>query len=142
MFVSVLTDNQIVAAVSTFAVLFLMFLMTAIAGALPADPTSGLLFVCAAVGGFTWLLYDATRNYLAAIVTAAIGIGIACAVFFSNSMLYDGAMIKIFDWFSVMSRFENFNRGVLNLGDCVYFITFILAFLYLTINVIEKRRWR
>ena len=45
LFISVLTDNQIVAAVSTFAVVFVLFMMDNITSSLPATIFSSLIFV-------------------------------------------------------------------------------------------------
>ncbi|NLP08437.1 MAG: ABC transporter permease, partial [Clostridiaceae bacterium] len=34
-----------------------------------------------------------------------------------------------------------FNRGILGLSPVVYYLSFTAVFLFLTIRVIEKRRW-
>ena len=49
--------------------------------------------------------------------------------------------IKILEWFSLLKRFEIFNMGILSLSNIVYFISFIIAFVFFTIRVLEKRRW-
>ena len=41
----------------------------------------------------------------------------------------------------ILGRFENFYLGIISIADVVYYITFSIALLYLTVNVIEKRRW-
>lgn len=48
---------------------------------------------------------------------------------------------EVLKWFSLLSRYEDFNQGILALSPVVYYISFIVVFLFLTVRVIEKRRW-
>ncbi len=43
---------------------------------------------------------------------------------------------------SILSHFENFTKGVLELQDLVYYITFILGFSWLSVLSLENQRWR
>lgn len=52
-----------------------------------------------------------------------------------------GIAAKILNWFSLFSRTEDFYAGILSLGPIVYYLSFSAVFLFLTIRVIEKRRW-
>ncbi len=141
-FISVLTDNQIVAAAATFAAIFLLLMMDNISSAVPITVASSLIFVGLAITAVALTVYSSTKNALAALIFALIGFVIMAAVYFSDPNIYDGVIVKVLSWFSVLSRFENFYMGVLSVSDVVYYITFTCAFLYLTVNVIEKRRWR
>ena len=48
---------------------------------------------------------------------------------------------KVLSWISILSRYKDFNRGILGLSPVVYYLSFTAVFLFLTIRVIEKRRW-
>jgi ABC-2 type transport system permease protein len=52
-----------------------------------------------------------------------------------------GITAKILYWFSLLSRYEDFNSGILNLSAVVYYLSFISVFIFITIMVIERRRW-
>jgi ABC-2 type transport system permease protein len=52
-----------------------------------------------------------------------------------------GLVATILHWFSLQSRYSDFTSGQLSLASIVYFLSFIAVFLFLTIRVIEKRRW-
>ncbi len=52
-----------------------------------------------------------------------------------------GIWSKILNWFSLYSRTEDFFAGILSLGPIVYYLSFSAVFIFLTIRVIEKRRW-
>jgi ABC-2 type transport system permease protein len=42
---------------------------------------------------------------------------------------------------SMFRRYENISRGVLAIGDLVYYVSVAAIFLFLTTRVIEKKRW-
>lgn len=52
-----------------------------------------------------------------------------------------GIIAKILHWFSLQSRYNDFTSGQLSIASIVYYLSFIAVFLFLTIRVIEKRRW-
>lgn len=52
-----------------------------------------------------------------------------------------GMWSKILNWFSLYARTEDFFGGILSLGPVVYYLSFSAVFVFLTIRVIEKRRW-
>jgi ABC-2 type transport system permease protein len=57
------------------------------------------------------------------------------------SNLVGGFASKVLNWFSILSRYDDFNRGILGLSPVVYYLSFTAVFLFLTVRVIEKRRW-
>jgi ABC-2 type transport system permease protein len=59
----------------------------------------------------------------------------------SLSSVVGGFAAKILNWISLLSRFDDFSRGILSLSPVVYYLSFIAVFLFLTTRVIEKRRW-
>ena len=142
LFISVLTDNQIIAAVGTFGVLFLFTVIDLITAVMPVDTTSSLAFVGVLIFAVAALLYNGTKNIIAAGILALVGIVTAFVLYFINNLIFEGFIVRFLQWLSVHARYNNFIGGVLNLADVVYYVTFGLLFLYLAINVIEKRRWR
>jgi len=141
-FVSVLTDNQIVAAAGTFAALFLMFLMEAFAMSMPTSAFASLMFVGFIVVAVAGIWFNSTRNILSSVVVALIGIAVAVGLYLFNNLIYDGIIVRVLRWFSVFARYDSFSAGILNVNDVVYYVSFCVLFIYLSINVIEKRRWR
>jgi len=89
-----------------------------------------------------FILYHSTKKWFAGAILAAFGIGVTVGLFMWDRMLFDGLIVRTFRWMSVFSRFDSLTRGILNVADIVFYITFAAVFIYLTINVIEKRRWR
>lgn len=48
---------------------------------------------------------------------------------------------KILGWFSLFSRYNEFQSGILDISSVIYYLSFIFVFLFLTIRVIDKRRY-
>lgn len=59
----------------------------------------------------------------------------------SISRAIGGFAGKVLDWFSLLSRYEDFNRGILSLSPIIYYLSFVAVFLFVTVRVIERRRW-
>ena len=51
------------------------------------------------------------------------------------------AVISTLEWLSVLKRFSSFMMGVLSPSPIIYYLSFSALFVFLTIRVIEKRRW-
>ena len=78
-------------------------------------------------------------------VVSAILTFIVLFVLYSWDSLTSGVSIvwikNILDWFSVLKRFEDFQIGLLNLPNIVYYVSVVFATLFLTARNIEKRRF-
>lgn len=140
-FISVLTDNQIVAAAGTFAVLFLLLMIDNIANNAPITRIPSLIFVGAIILAVLIVLYSSTKNIAGTVLIGVICYALLAAAYFFIPSLFDSTIIRVLGWLSVLNRFQNFYIGVFGLSDVIYYITFASAFLYLTATVIEKRRW-
>lgn len=89
-FISALTENQIVAAIGTFAIALFIWMFDSLAAVLPA----GLSFLS-----------------------------------------------KTLQALSFSTRYNDFVSGILNVSHILFFLSFAVAFLFLTIRVLEKKRW-
>jgi ABC-2 type transport system permease protein len=141
LFVSALTDNQVSAAVITFAALLFLWVIEALPQILPNDTRSGVIFAVLLLAGLILLVKNATKNLFVTVATTLAGSLIIGILFAVNSSWYDGIILKFFDWFSLLKRYDSFTSGLLSVGSIIYYISFICAFIFLTIQMIEKRRW-
>lgn len=87
-FISSLTENQLIAAVGSFAVMMFILMIDGFASLIP-------------------------NTFIASIVSTL----------------------------SFMTRYNNFVTGILNISDLLFFLSFAVVFIYLTVRVLEKRRW-
>ena len=141
MFVSSLTDNQMIAAALSFAVVLFCMLLPNISNVVPGRARYTYIVCVLAVILIAWFFYDETKNVK---ITAGVGVaGIVIIAILSKvkPALFDNGLSKIIDWFSVLDRFNDFCSGILNASSIVYYVSFIAVFLFLTMQGIEKRRW-
>lgn len=141
LFISTITENQVVAAVATFTTLLILWLIDAIIQGLPTDKTAGIIFAVLLAAGIAAIIYFATRNTYVAGGILGAGIIAIVAGYIVNPEIYTGFIGKVLEWFSLYSRYEDFELGVLSLSPIVYYITFSSAFVFLSIRMLEKKRW-
>jgi ABC-2 type transport system permease protein len=84
-----------------------------------------------------------TRSQVvAAVSTAAILSAITILPWFASSKVALPAFWrKIFEQ-GVFSRYSDFSRGVIDTGNLVFFVTSTAVWLFLTVKVLEFRRWK
>lgn len=138
---SSLTENVVIAAITTFGVLLLMFGIGWAQSAVPAGNASGLIF--AGILGSLLLLwvYLATRNIFLLIGSFLLLTSLIIIVQFGVDGFYETFVMDFLAWFSLTQRFDIFFRGVLSLSSVVYFISFSVLMLFFTARVIERKRW-
>ena len=85
--------------------------------------------------------YYNTKNSEISITLFIIEMAVLLILYFVKRSIFTGLAGKFAMMFAVLTRFQNFAMGLLDVSSIVYFISFIAVFLYFTIRVIEKRRW-
>lgn len=79
------------------------------------------------------------------IIAAVIGVAGVLLLFLIDgiaSLLPAGSLLgKVISAMSLFGRFTQFNYGIFDLGAILYNLSFIVFFLYLTYQVLEKKRW-
>lgn len=141
LFISNLTDNQLVAAVVTFIVSLVMYFMSGIANLLPKDNKSAWIIFSVILLICCFICYMMMQNIVVSISIAAIGEAILTVLLFVKPSVYDGLVANVFGWFSVQSRLENFMNGMFDFSSIIYYISFIFIFLFLAVQSLNKRRW-
>ncbi|MHB8128853.1 MAG: ABC transporter permease [Mobilitalea sp.] len=141
LFISSLTDSQVVAAVISFIVFLFTVLMEGIAGIFPTDNQSALVIFTVLLLVVCLILYRMMRN-----ITIAVGVGIVgeiglIVVYLLKPTLFDGSVVKVFEWISVISRYNSFYYGIFDISGVVYYLSITFLFAFLTTQVIKKKRW-
>lgn len=141
LFLSSVTESQIIAAVLTFGVLFCSFVMDGIAGFFSDTALTSMLTVLILVILLAMVIYQMTKNV---ILSSIVGIGMSAVVvilYFIKSSLFSGLIQKVLDLFAIVNHFDNFVGGIFDVTGVVYMFSVICIFVFLTIQCIEKRRW-
>jgi len=49
---------------------------------------------------------------------------------------------KVINYLSIVTHMENFSKGILDLKDVVFYVSFIFFALFMTLRQMESLRWR
>ena len=141
LFVSAGTENQLAAGLVTFFALMIIWIIDPVAQAVPMDVQAGIISAIVLLGAVIIFLFFSTRNWVIVAATAVLG-GLAIGLFylFADHLFY-GFIQNFLGWFSLNRRYQPFSMGLLDFESLLYYISFSGLFLFLTIRLIEKRRW-
>ncbi|MDR1902307.1 MAG: ABC transporter permease [Treponema sp.] len=141
LFISAGTENQFIAAMVCFFTLLLLLFIDPLIAVVPSGLTAGLVFagvLAAAVGLF---LYLNTRNVIITAGITALGAIVIAVLYLVKREVFFGFIMNFLSWFSLNKRYGNFSMGILELESLIYYISFSGLFIFLTVRLIEKRRW-
>ena len=141
LWISSITDNQIVSAVATFVAVFLLLMVETIVSAASGTESFSLMFAGVIALLIALYVYYNTKNTEVSITVFIIEAAVLLVLYFVKRSIFTGLAGKFAMMFAVLTRFNSFAMGLLDISSIVYFISFIAVFLYFTIRVIEKRRW-
>lgn len=96
----------------------------------------GLVFI--AIGLFISALTES--QVIAAIFTFGVLLFIQISDSLRGSFRND-TIVNFLKWSSITERYKSFCMGVLNFADIIYLLSVAVLFVFLTIRIIEKRRW-
>jgi len=140
-FVSALSENQVSAAFFTFFALLLIWFIDLVKTVVPGGPVANGVFAMIIVLGVAGYFYSNTGSVVAAAAVLLAGTLTAGALYIALPLVFSRLIINALSWFSLLERFNPFTIGLLRFDAVVFYVSFTSVFLYLTVNVIEKRRW-
>lgn len=101
----------------------------------------GLLLLGAALISIGLLISSLTENQ----VVAAIGSLAAMLFIFLFDVIAQAIPVdfikNLLSNMSLMTRYQDFVSGILNVGHIIFFISIVFMFNFLTVRIIERKRW-
>ena len=141
MYLSTLTENQIVAALSGFGVLLVCYLMSAIQTLFTAGSSLALVVFAIILGAASLIIGLRSRSLVLSGGVFAVGC-IALAVLFSvRSAALTTAFSAVLGALALFEPFLNFVNGLFDVTALVYYAGVAGLFLFLTGQALGKRRW-
>jgi ABC-2 type transport system permease protein len=135
------TDNQVTSAFFTFFGLLFIWLIELVKQVAPQELLAGILFASFAVLALAAYLFMNSRSLLLSGLVVILGAVAIVVGFLIDPGVFPPLISNVLDWFSLLERFNDFTLGILPLDAAVFYVSFTAVFLYLTIRLIEKRRW-
>ena len=141
LFLSSITESQVIAAVLTFVVLFCSFVMNGIESFFSQTAMASMLAFAVLAVLIAMVVYQMTKDNILTGITGVVLLGAVVLIYIVKSSLYEGAIQKLLDLLAIANHFDNFVGGILDFSGLVYMLSVICIFIFLTVQSIQKRRW-
>lgn len=141
LFLSSITESQVIAAVLTFVVLFCSFVMNGIESFFSQTAMASMLAFAVLAILIAMVVYQMTKDNILTGITGVVLLGAVVIIYIVKSSLYEGAIQKLLDLLAIANHFDNFVGGILDFSGIVYMLSVICIFIFLTVQSIQKRRW-
>lgn len=142
LFISSITESQIIAAVITFGTLLFSYLVSGVAGFFSDTAVTSLISFTVILLVFCGVYFIMTRNIIISGSIFAV-VEIAMLVLFKVKVtMFEGAIAKVINTFDLAAASANMiQNGILDLTDIVFYLSVIGLFLFFTVQSIQKKRW-
>lgn len=142
MYISSLTESQIIAAVVTIAAFILLYLINTISAYIPSTPAASLVGFIIILLLVCIVYYVQSKNLYVSFMVAMVGLIVMAVIYAVKSSLYENAIPTILNSLSLMEPLEKFAYySVFDVTGVVYYLSIIAFFCFLTIQSVQKRRW-
>ena len=142
MFLSSLTESPVIAAISTFGVLFFLYMLDNLLNYVPTSALSGVIITILFLSLAAGLIYHITKNQIIARIAEIAGLVLSIAVYFIKSSVFENFIHDILEHFVLTGVFYNFAQNyIFDIGGLLYYLSVIILFIFLTVQAFQKRRW-
>ncbi len=142
MFMSALTESQMIAFITTFGLLLILYLWNGIIGFLPSSAIGSLIGLIIILTIIVAYVYHMTENWMLSAVLEVIGIVASVVTYIVKSSLFENLLTKILGKLALADVFTDItNNHIVDITGIVLYLSVIAIFIVLTIQAIQKRRW-
>lgn len=142
MFMSALTESQMIAFITTFGLLLILYLWNGIIGFLPSSAIGSLIGLIVILTILVAYVYHMTENWMLSAVLEVIGIVASVVTYIVKSSLFENLLTKILGKLALADVFTDItNNHIVDITGIVLYLSVIVIFIVLTIQAIQKRRW-
>lgn len=142
MFLSSLTESQIIAAISSFGVLLILYLWNGILGFLPSSALLNLIILLVLLTLVSALVWHITGNPVMAGILEVIFLAAGVIVYAVDSGLYESLLSDVLGQLDLTAPLTDVvASSLLDTGSIILYLSVIGLFIFLTMQSIQKRRW-
>ncbi len=142
MFISALTESQVIAAVGTFGILFVLCLWRDLISFLPSSAMGTVIGLLVFVTVFALIVWGVTRNWFMAAMLEAVGIVSCLLIYIFDSSVFQNGLSAILSKIDIRNAFDNFAyNNIFDVTGLIFYLSMSFIFIFLTVQVLLKRRW-
>lgn len=140
-FISALTENQIIAYLSTFGILLVCYLMSGIKSLFTSGNTLAFVVFCVLLAVAAVLVGLACKNLTVGCAVFCIGAVALVLLFKLRPAWLLSGFNSALTALELFAPFTDFVGGVFSVAGIIYYLTVTGLFLFLTGQALERRRW-
>ena len=141
LFISSLTESQVIAAVASGVIMIFTYLMSSLASLLPSGHTFSFWFLAVLAAALAFGLHMWIHNgWMAALIGLIAEIALT-VTFILKTEAFDGILRKSLEAVSIIERYDNFTLGIFDVSALIYYLSVCFLFVFITIQRIRKKRW-
>lgn len=140
-YISVLTENQIIAYLATFGVLLVCYLMEGIKTLFTTGNLLALVVFSVALAVAAVLVGFACKSLMAGCGVFCVGAVVLVALFSLRPAWLLAAFNRLLSALALYTPFSDFIGGMFSVSAIIYYLSVIGLFLFLTGQALERRRW-
>lgn len=141
LFISSLTESQVLAAVGTFGILLILHLMGGIVSFIPSSSFVSLIGLYILIILLAVILNVMLKNKLMSTMAAVGLIVIITIVYVIKSDLFTSLIPNLLEKLSLSTYFQNFLYNTFDITAIIYYLSVGFVFVFMTIQSIQKRRY-
>lgn len=142
MFLSSLTESQIIAFISTFGILLVLYLWDGLLSMLPSSAAGGLAGVLILLSIVVFYIWRMTENIVLAGAVEIAGAAVSIVLYFVKQSLYENLLTDVLGKLALANVFTDIsNNSIVDVTGIVLYLSVIAVFVFLTVQAIQKRRW-
>ena len=142
LFISALTESQIIAAVGTFGTLLVLYLWDGLIDYLPVTASGSLVGLLVILILICLLLHSLSNSYKVSGSVLAVGAAAIVGFYLKDSSSFASLLPNALGKFSLSGVFTNFvNNQVFDVAGLAMYVSVAALMVFLTVQVVQKRRW-
>lgn len=140
--ISALTESQLIAAVGTFGILLVLYLWEGLVSFLPSDAAGSLLGLLVILVLVCLLLHALSDNWKVTAGVLIAGAAVIIALYVRDSSVFAGLLPDVLGRFSLIGAFDTFaSDHVFDLRGMLLYLSLSALLVFLTVQVVQRRRW-
>ena len=142
MFVSSLTESVIIAAIGAFGILLLTYLWSGILNFIPSAAWANALAVAVLLTLVVLAVWNMTKNVVISGVLELIVLAGTLITYFVKKTVFESLLSTVLGKLELTEVFSNIaDNHLLDVNGIILYLSLIVLFFFLTMQMIQKRRW-
>lgn len=142
MFISSLTESVIIAAIGTFGILLLTYLWSGIMNFIPSAAWANAVAVAVLLSLVVLAVWNMTRNIVISGVLELIVIAGTVITYVVKKSVFESLLSTFLGKLELTEVFSNIaDNHLLDVSGIILYLSLIVLFFFLTMQMIQKRRW-